>query len=265
MLTIHQAGVTYPGGAIGLKPTSRCFNAGEFTVLIGSSGAGKSTLLRLLNLLTRPTVGTLNSELAGDLSVPSCLRSHRRQTAMIFQQHQLIKRFSALRNVLMGRLGHYGTLRSLFPFKRRDFLLALESLDRVGLLPLAQNRVDTLSGGQQQRVGIARALTQQPRLILADEPVASLDPATARMILDLLRQVCREDGITAVVSLQQVDLALSFADRVIGLARGEILFDQRPSEIKPHYLERLYDYSNRSVDLPPTLAVNTLETCGISA
>jgi phosphonate transport system ATP-binding protein len=184
---------------------------------------------------------------------------------MIFQQHQLIKRFSALRNVLMGRLGHYGTLRSLFPFKRRDFLLALESLDRVGLLPLAQNRVDTLSGGQQQRVGIARALTQQPRLILADEPVASLDPATARMILDLLRQVCREDGITAVVSLHQVDLALSFADRVIGLARGEILFDQRPSEIKPHYLERLYDYSNRSVDLPPTLAVNTLETCGIAA
>jgi len=265
MLAIHQAGVTYQGGAIGLKPTSLCFNSGEFAVLIGPSGAGKSTLLRLLNLLTRPTVGTLNSELAGDLSVPSCLRTHRRQTAMIFQQHQLIKRFSALRNVLMGRLGHYGTIRSLFPFKRRDYLLALESLDRVGLLPLAQNRVDTLSGGQQQRVGIARALTQQPRLILADEPVASLDPATARMVLSLLRQVCREDGITAVVSLHQVDLAISFADRMIGLARGEILFDQKPAEIGSNDLERLYHQSNLRVEQPMSPVGDELATCGLAA
>ena len=171
MITIRKAGVTYPGGAVGLRPATIDFRSGEFTVLIGSFGAGKSTLLRLLNLLTRPTEGILLSEFSGDLSDHSRLREHRKKTAMIFQQHQLIKRFSALRNVLMGRLGHYGTWRSLFPLKRADYRLALESLDRVGLISMAACRVDTLSGGQQQRVGIARALTQQPRLILADRTV----------------------------------------------------------------------------------------------
>jgi len=265
MITIRKAGVTYPGGAVGLRPVTIDFRSGEFTVLIGSSGAGKSTLLRLLNLLTRPTEGILLSEFSGDLSDRSRLQDHRKKTAMIFQQHQLIKRFSALRNVLMGRLGHYGTWRSLFPLKSADYRLALESLDRVGLISVAACRVDTLSGGQQQRVGIARALTQRPRLILADEPVASLDPSTAHQILSLLRQVCREDGITAVVSLHQVEFALSFADRIIGLAKGEILFDRDPARISQGDLHGLYNQSERGNALPGPSAAPSLEICGLAA
>jgi phosphonate transport system ATP-binding protein len=265
MITIKDAGVTYPGGTVGLRPVTIDFRSGEFTVLIGSSGAGKSTLLRLLNLLTRPTEGKLFSQVSGDLGCRFRLREHRKQTAMIFQQHQLIRRYTALRNVLMGRLGHYGTWRSLFPLKRADYLLALESLDRVGLISKANTRVDALSGGQQQRVGIARALTQRPRLILADEPVASLDPATAHQILSLLRQVCREDGITAVVSLHQVEFALSFADRIIGLAKGEILFDREPARISPADLNGLYNQNEKGNALPGPSAVPSLEICGAAA
>jgi phosphonate transport system ATP-binding protein len=184
---------------------------------------------------------------------------------MIFQQHQLIRRYTALRNVLMGRMGHYGTWRSLFPLKRADYLLALESLDRVGLISVATCRVDTLSGGQQQRVGIARALTQRPRLILADEPVASLDPSTARQVLSLLRQVCREDGISAVVSLHQVEFALSFADRIIGLAKGEILFDRDPARISRSDLHDLYNQSGRGNALTEPSTAPPLEICGVAA
>jgi phosphonate transport system ATP-binding protein len=265
MITIKNAGVVYPGGVVGLKPATISFRSGEFTVLIGSSGAGKSTLLRLLNLLAKPSQGVIVSDTSGDLSCRFRLREHRKKTAMIFQQHQLIRRYSALRNVLMGRLGQYGTWRSLFPLKRTDYLLALESLDRVGLISKANIRVDALSGGQQQRVGIARALTQQPRLILADEPVASLDPATAHRVLSLLRQVCREDGITAVVSLHQVEFALSFADRIIGLARGEVLFDRDPAGITPADLNGLYNQPGQGSALPVPLAGPELEICGIAA
>jgi phosphonate transport system ATP-binding protein len=159
---------------------------------------------------------------------------------MIFQQHQLISRHTAWENVLMGRLAHYSTLRSLFPLPRRDQVLALECLERVGLLPKAMDRVDALSGGEQQRVGIARALAQQPRLILADEPVASLDPATAQKVMDLLQDISQTDGITAIVSLHQVELALAYADRIIALARGKIVFDGPPDELNPARLEGIY-------------------------
>ena len=216
MITIRKAGVTYPGGAGGLRPVTIDFRSGEFTVLIGSSGAGKSTLLRLLNLLTRPTEGVLLSEFSGDLSDRSRLQDHRKDTAMIFQQHQLIKRFGP-RNVLMGRLGHYGTWRSLFPLKSADYRLALESLDRVGLISVAACRADTLSGGQQQRVGIARALTQRPRLILADEPVASLDPSTAHQILSLGMV-----GKFFAEAIEHVDPAPVEAVKATGATRAQV-------------------------------------------
>ena len=227
VLRVDRLSVVYPGGVTALRDTSIAFRRGEFTVLLGLSGAGKSTLLRSLNRLVTPTGGSVTSEL-GELGSGSALRQHRRRTAMIFQHHQLIERQSALANVLTGRLAFHNTLRSLFPLPRADQEIALSCLARVGLADKALSRVDKLSGGQQQRVGIARALAQQPAIILADEPVASLDPATSVRVLGLLRDICKEDGITAIVSLHQLEYARRFADRVVGLADSQIVFDAAP-------------------------------------
>jgi phosphonate transport system ATP-binding protein len=159
---------------------------------------------------------------------------------MVFQHHQLILRYPALQNVLMGRLGYHPFWRTLFPLAKSERRIPLECLDRVGLLHKALERAENLSGGERQRVGIARALAQQPRLILADEPVASLDPGTAHKILGLLHQVCKEDGITAVVSLHQVELARAYADRIIGLNRGRVVFDGTPGELRPEVCGHIY-------------------------
>lgn len=240
MLRIEDMGVTYPGGVLALKPTTVDFQRGEFTVLLGLSGAGKSTLLRSLNHLVRPTSGRVLSSEFGTLDSRLRLRNHRRKTAMVFQHHQLIERHTALANVLTGRLAYHGTWRSLLPMPRHDLELALHCLERVGLADKALARVDQLSGGQQQRVGIARALAQQPSMILADEPVASLDPATSEKVLSLLRDICREDGITAVVSLHQLEYAQRFADRIIGLASARIVFDAPPGELNEAQLAQIY-------------------------
>lgn len=224
-----------------LQPTTLAFRQGEFVVLLGASGAGKSTLLRCLNLLRKPNTGTIEVTGIGLLQSREQLQQHRRQTGMIFQQHQLIGRHSALQNVLMGRLGYHSTLRSLFPLSGQEQTIGLHSLERVGLLHKALSRVDQLSGGQQQRVGIARALAQQPHLILADEPVASLDPATADRIMALLHRICKEDGISAVVSLHQVELAKRYADRIAGLAHGRVVFDGTPAALTPAYITELYE------------------------
>lgn len=240
LLTLDSVGVRYPNGVVGLAPASLSLFADQITVLLGPSGAGKSTLLRALNHLVRPTEGGIAVSGIGPLEARGALRRHRRQTAMIFQQHQLIARLTALQNVLIGRLAHYPAWRTLFPFPERDRRLALDCLARVGLLDRALSRCDMLSGGQQQRVGIARALAQQPRLVLADEPVASLDPATSRRVLKLLRSICKADGIPAIISLHQLELAREFADRIIGLADGAIVFDGVPSELAAADLERIY-------------------------
>lgn len=225
MLTLDGVAVTYPNGTRALAPTTLTVEPGQFVVLLGRSGAGKSTLLRCLNGLVVPSEGHIDAEGFGPLSDAAVLRRHRRATGMIFQQHQLIRRQSALANVLTGRLGYHSTLRLLGLLPRADRMLALACLDRVGLLDKATTRVDELSGGQQQRVGIARALAQTPRLMLADEPVASLDPATAATILAQLRDISTTDGITAVVSLHQLELARRFADRVIGMREGRVVAD----------------------------------------
>ncbi|MDJ0659081.1 MAG: phosphonate ABC transporter ATP-binding protein [Crocosphaera sp.] len=243
MIFLENIGVTYKDRTVALQDVSLQFLSGEFTVLLGSSGAGKSTLLRCLNFLTIPTKGQVRVEGLGTLNDPKILRRHRQKTGMIFQQHQLIPRQTALKNVLIGRLAYHSTLRSFLPLPKKDQIIALEALDRVGLLNKALTPVKQLSGGQQQRVGIARALAQQPRFLLADEPVASLDPGSSHKILANLKKICQEDGLGAVVSLHQVDLALDYGDRIIGLANGSILFDSHPSNLQTEQLERIYQHS----------------------
>lgn len=240
ILSVDNLGITYPGGIEALRSTSISFQRGEFNVLLGLSGAGKSSLLRALNHLVKPTSGKVTSAEFGVLNNQRTLRRHRRKTAMVFQHHQLILRHTALQNVLMGRLGYHSFWRSLLPMPRADLELALHCLDRVGLADKALSRIDQLSGGQQQRVGIARALAQQPDIILADEPVASLDPATSEKVLTLLKKICAEDGITAVVSLHQLEYARHFADRIIGLANAEVVFDASPTQMDDTQLALIY-------------------------
>ncbi|MDO8375384.1 MAG: phosphonate ABC transporter ATP-binding protein [Burkholderiaceae bacterium] len=232
--------VTYDNGTRALHPTSLDFVQGEFVVLLGASGAGKSTLLRSLNGLVRPGAGQVVATGIGNLSEAANLRRHRRQTGMVFQQHHLIGRLSVLANVLMGRLGYHSALSTLAPWSRAEKEGALAALDRVGLMDRALDRADQLSGGQQQRVGIARALVQQPKVLLADEPVASLDPATAERLLALLHGICRSDGLTLIVSLHQVEFARQFADRIVGLQAGSVVFDGAPAELTPDRAQSLY-------------------------
>ncbi|MEM8882683.1 MAG: phosphonate ABC transporter ATP-binding protein [Planctomycetota bacterium] len=255
MIEIDNVSVTYAGEVHALREVSLTLRDGEFTVLLGHSGAGKSTLLRALNYLQPPTAGQIR--FAGtEIGAGPGLRLHRRRTAMIFQLHQLIARQSALQNVLLGRIGYYSTWRSLIPFPRADVDLALTCLDRVGLLDKAESRCDALSGGERQRVGIARALCQKPETVLADEPVASLDPVASRRVLDILRGVCSEDGLTAVVSLHQVEFAREFGERIIGLQGGRVVFDGPPADLTDADLARIYPSTEptkrTAVDAPET-------------
>jgi phosphonate transport system ATP-binding protein len=228
------------GSKSALRPTSLDFLQGQFVVLLGASGAGKSTLLRSLNGLVRPSAGQIWATGLGHLSDPRNLRRHRRRTGMVFQQHHLIGRLSVLANVLMGRLGYHNPLATLLPWSRAEKESALAAIDRVGLLDQALDRADQLSGGQQQRVGIARALVQQPRVLLADEPIASLDPATAERLLTLLHSICRSDGLTLIMSLHQVEFARQFADRIVGLQAGSVVFDGTPAQLTPDRAQSLY-------------------------
>lgn len=241
LIELTRLGVTYPNGTRALAPTSLRFEPGQFCVLLGASGAGKTTLLRSLNGLVTPTEGEISAEGAGNITRDkAALARHRRRTGMIFQHHQLIPRLSALSNVLTGRLGYHPTWRTLFPLPDRDVRIGLRALSRVGLLAQASVRVDQLSGGQKQRVGIARALCQEPALILADEPVASLDPANATAVLSQLRDICRQDGIAAIVSLHQLEYAKRFADRIVGLSDGTVVLDDAPDALTDQDFRRLY-------------------------
>lgn len=252
IIQIDNIGVTYPDGNVALKSVSLQLNRGEFVVVLGSSGAGKSTLLRTINYLTPPSQGTVLVSGLGDglgkgvhpLADADAVRSHRKQTGMIFQQHQLIERQSVLQNVLMGRLAYYSFWRSLLPLSQSDQELALDCLRRVGLIDKALAPVKNLSGGQKQRVGIARALAQQPRLMLADEPIASLDPASSHGVLSLLRTICKTDGIAALLSLHQVEFAMAYGDRIIGLAQGRVVFDAPPAQVSDRDLEQIYRHSS---------------------
>jgi phosphonate transport system ATP-binding protein len=242
MLEIQNLTKVYEGGTVAVKDVSFTVDDGEFLVIIGLSGSGKSTLLRCINRLIEPTEGHIIwdgvdvTELSGDE-----LRKMRRRIGMIFQQFNLVKRSSVLTNVLAGRLGYVNPWRSAMGrFPRKDVEQALSCLDRVGILDQAYKRADELSGGQQQRVGIARALMQDPRLILADEPVASLDPATSHSILKYIEDLNRDDGVTVLCSLHFLSLARAYASRMIALKDGEIVFRGLPAEIDDARFKEIY-------------------------
>lgn len=237
----------YANGFEALKGVSAEIEAGSFTVILGPSGAGKSTLLRTINGLETLTSGVVLVD--GQAVTKTTLREIRSHVGMVFQHFNLVDRLSVMTNVLTGRLSHRSWLGSLlYLFQRGDMDIAHDALIRVGLTDKAWNRADRLSGGQQQRVGIARALAQQPRVILADEPVASLDPVTSEEIMGLLREICTRDGITVVVNLHQVELARRFADRVIGLNDGVVVYDGAASGLDRATLSRIYRRNGEQVD-----------------
>ena len=234
MLEIRNLSMTYPDGTQALKNVSFTVEDGEFLIVIGLSGSGKSTLLRGINRLLDPTSGTIlwNGTDATALK-QNQLRTLRREIGMIFQHFNLVKRSNVITNVLAGRLGYVNPFSSLAGrFPAADRKKALAALERVGLTPQARKRADELSGGQQQRVGIARALMQDPKMILADEPVASLDPVLAHTILGYLEDLNKESDITVLCSLHYLDLVQRYATRVIGLRDGELVYEGSREDIR---------------------------------
>jgi phosphonate transport system ATP-binding protein len=234
MLECKNLGKVYPDGTRALKNVNFTVEPGEFLVVIGLSGSGKSTLLRCINRLIDPTEGDIiwKNKKIGTMPTKN-LRPVRRKIGMIFQHFNLVKRSNVMTNVLSGRLGYVSPFSSLLHrFPESDRKKAIEALDMVGLTQQAKKRADELSGGQQQRVGIARALMQDPEIILADEPVASLDPVLAHTILGYLEKLNKEKGITIICSLHYLDLVQRYATRVIGLKNGELVYEGTGRDIK---------------------------------
>ena len=233
MIEVERLRVVLPPALVAVDGVDLTVAAGEFVVILGRSGAGKTTFLRALNRLVEPTAGMVR--IAGRAVTGAdavTLRTLRRQVGMVFQQFNLVRRASVLDNVLAGRLGWAPTLPTLFGrFAADDRRIALECLAQVGLAHLAERRADTLSGGEQQRVAIARALAQAPSVILADEPTASLDPALTGSIMDLLKRINTQRGLTLVVSQHQLETALAYATRIVGFRRGRVVFDGPPARL----------------------------------
>ena len=251
ILNIQNLNKTYSGNVQALKNIDLKVKQGEFLVLLGLSGSGKSTLLRCINGLVPATKG--NVELLGE-DITSAkgkkLRLLRRQIGMIYQQFNLIKNVSALKNVVSGYLGYLDLGHSIFPELDKSLIdKAKENLNRVGLAGYADKKVKFLSGGQQQRVAIARALMQNPKLILADEPVASLDPATADSVMQYLGELNNKDGITVICSLHFLSLARKYGSRVVALKDGNIVFTGTPSEITPKRFKEIYGENAEEMDI----------------
>jgi len=239
------------GQTIAVNDVSLAFVPGQMVGVIGRSGAGKSTLLRLINRLVPTGEGEIRYDgKAVNGFRGSELRAWRARCAMIFQQFNLVNRLDVLTNVLIGRIGTAATLPVMFKhFSERERAMAASALDRLDLLPQALQRADTLSGGQQQRVAIARALIQSPKLILADEPIASLDPRNARLVMDALRLINREDRITVICNLHTLDAARAYCDRIVGMAHGRVVFDGSPDRLTPAVIQQIYgDGDENAVD-----------------
>lgn len=242
MLQVRNLTKIYDGGVQALENVSFEIAEGDFMVVIGLSGSGKSTLLRCINRLVEPTEGQIlwNGQ---DITAasPDEMRRIRRKIGMVFQHFNLVERSSVLTNVLAGRLGYVNPGMSLINrFPKADVEKAMQQLDRVGIADKAKIRADALSGGQQQRVGIARALTQDPEMILADEPVASLDPVLAHTIMKYLEVINKQDGVTILCSLHFLDLVHRYADRVIALNDGKLVFEGLPGEIDDRRFKDIY-------------------------
>jgi len=247
----HLTKVYERGQVLALKDVSFTVEKGEFLVVIGLSGSGKSTLLRCINRLIEPTSGRI---FLGGVEITRLsareMRKMRRKIGMIFQQFNLIRRATVMTNVLTGRLGYNPTWRTLLGlFPKEDRELALKNLERVGLSDKAYVRADELSGGQQQRVGIARALMQEPELLLADEPVSALDPATSHSVMQYLEQMNREDGVTVLASLHFLSLARRYGTRIIALKGGRLVFDGPPEAIDDAKFKEIYGEEAEQVEV----------------
>lgn len=251
MLRVEHLNKVYPNGTRALRDVSFQVEDGEFLAVIGLSGSGKSTLLRCINRLIDPTSGQVIWNGVDIAALPSNeMRKVRRQIGMVFQQFNLVKRSSVLTNVLSGRLGYVNPYQSLFNyFSSTDHQRAMDNLGQLGLTDKAHVRADSLSGGQQQRVGIARALMQEPKLILADEPVASLDPVLSHSILKYLEQLNKERGITVLCSLHFLDLVHRYATRAIALKDGEVVFQGLPKEIDDAQFKAIYGQDAERVSI----------------
>ncbi|MBS4197073.1 phosphonate ABC transporter ATP-binding protein [Lederbergia citri] len=242
MIEFTNVTKTYPNGVKGLNNINLTIEKGEFVVIVGLSGAGKSTLLRSINRLIEISNGNILIEGKSITEAKGRqLRRLRRDIGMIFQSFNLVKRSTVLRNVLSGRVGYHSTWRTVLGlFPKEDMNLAFDALDRVNILEKAYSRATELSGGQQQRVSIARALAQEAKIILADEPVASLDPLTTKQVMDDLKRINQELGITTIVNLHFIDLAREYATRIIGLRAGEVVFDGPVEEATDDIFSEIY-------------------------
>lgn len=242
MLEIKQLVKKYNTGDLAINGVDLKVEKGQVMALIGPSGAGKSTLIRCVNRLENPTSGEiwLNGENIVKMRSGK-LRRARRNMGMIFQEYALVERLTVMENVLSGRLGYVGFWRSfLRKFPQSDINAAFGLLEKVGLDTMVNKRADELSGGQRQRVGIARALIQKPDILLVDEPTASLDPKTSRQIMRLITELCEENQLTAIINIHDVALAQMYAERIVGLREGSIVYDGSPDDLKPDVLTEIY-------------------------
>ncbi len=242
MLEIKQLVKKYHTGDLAINGVDLKVENGQVMALIGPSGAGKSTLIRCVNRLENPTSGEiwLNGENIVKMRSGK-LRRARRNMGMIFQEYALVERLTVMENVLSGRLGYVGFWRSfLRKFPQSDINAAFGLLEKVGLDTMVNKRADELSGGQRQRVGIARALIQKPDILLVDEPTASLDPKTSRQIMRLITELCEENQLTAIINIHDVALAQMYAERIVGLREGSIVYDGSPDDLNPDVLTEIY-------------------------
>lgn len=249
ILQFENVSKHYPNGVHALKGVSFEVAEGEFISVIGPSGSGKSTLLRAINRLISINGGIVWLD-GQSVSAQrgTALRQLRRKVGMIFQNYNLVYSLSVLQNVLHGRLGYMGGLKGVFGlYSEEDKQEGLDLLKELGLEEFAYHRASDLSGGQKQRVGIARAVMQQPKLLLCDEPIASLDPSSAKTIMDLLKSMTQKRNIACIVNLHQLDVALKYSTRIIGLSKGEIVFDGRPEELDDATIERIYGASRENL------------------
>ena len=255
------------GDTLAVAGANLTIERGEMVGIIGRSGAGKSTLLRLINRLIDPTEGRILSDGKDVTALRGAeLRAWRARTAMIFQQFNLVNRLDVLTNVLCGRLNRMSTARVLFKmYTPAERALAIRALDRLGLAEVALNRADALSGGQQQRVAIARALMQEPTVVLADEPIASLDPMNAKVVMDALLDINRNDGITILTNLHTLDTARTYCRRIIGMSAGRIVFDGNPEELTDPVLRTIYGEAGDGSVLDERLTSTSLPAAAMPA
>lgn len=242
MIRFEDVSKVYPNGVVGLDHVNLTIEQGEFVGIIGLSGAGKSTLLRAINKMHDITDGKLTVN-GSDVHAlfGKQLRTFRRGIGMIFQSFNLVSRTTVIKNVLTARVPEMPFWRVVLGlFKKEDKILALESLDKVGILDKAYIRADQLSGGQQQRVALARTLAQEPKIILADEPVAALDPVTAKQVMQDFRRINQEMNISILINIHHVELALEYANRIIGIRAGQIVYDGPASQVTPEVLSSIY-------------------------